>query len=497
MNTDIFELRSLLTPLRRYYLLLVVGVIVGGVLGYLGSINPPVYLATTKVLVQGQSGGAPTFNDVNSGRELATTYQQLVTVRSILVDVSEALDGRLSPEGLASKISVSTALNVLEISALDESPFDAAIIANATANEFVDSVLRRQIVRLAQFQAALAAGGIPYSEGIIAAQANVSSAFSIVEEAVPPTSPSGPSDILVIAIAALSGLAVAVAAAVALQQMDRSIKTVEQLLEVSDAPLLGTVPISPQALTSAERLAERSQVFDFLHLGISFSSVDSESDLRLVVTSAEPHEGKTTISSGLAIAMAKSGTPTLLIDGDLRRPSVHKIFGSAHSPGLSTVVMGELSIDEAIRPTEIPLLSVLSAGPMPPDVNAFIKSHRFHDVVERIKSKNVAIIVDSPPSLAVSDSVLWAELMGSLLLIVSRKTSQSAVAAVTQRFSTFGVVPVGQVFNKVEAQDKTYYHYGYGYGQEGADSSGSTWTKKVGLGWLSRLLRRGRDVRLD
>lgn len=206
-----------------------------------------------------------------------------------------------------------------------------------------------------------------------------------------------------------------------------------------------------------------SEAFRTLRTNIHYSSLDK--DIRVIaVTSAGPGEGKSTISSNLAAAVAQSGKKVLLIDSDLRRPSIHKVFGISNKIGLSNLLIEGLKVgDVALKSAAN--LDVLTAGTIPPNPSEILISKKLSSFLEEMKVQYDTIVIDTPPVAVVTDAQILATKADGVLLVVSQ--SQATIDAVKKAKELLVSVNaniLGVVLNKVEQKsDQMYSYYYYGH----------------------------------
>jgi capsular exopolysaccharide synthesis family protein len=207
----------------------------------------------------------------------------------------------------------------------------------------------------------------------------------------------------------------------------------------------------------------------------------------LLVTSASPSEGKTTIACCVAIAMAQAGQRVVIVDCDLRKPRLHRIFGKDSKVGVTTALLDD-ELDHAILPTEVPNLSVIPAGPIPPNPAEILHSERFKAFLEQVQGRFDRVILDSPPIVPVTDGVVLSTLVdGTLLVVRAFKTSKDLARHALRALLDVGANIAGCVLNAVnldkgEYKYSQYYYYrrdGY-YADEGAAPSGRVSTAPSG-----------------
>jgi capsular exopolysaccharide synthesis family protein len=199
----------------------------------------------------------------------------------------------------------------------------------------------------------------------------------------------------------------------------------------------------------------------------------------LLVTSAGPAEGKTTVACFVAIAMAQAGQRVVIVDCDLRKPRLHRIFGKDSKVGVTTALLSE-DIDDAILPTEVPNLSVIPAGPIPPNPAEILHSERFKAFLAQIQGRFDRVIIDSPPIVPVTDGVVLSTLVdGTILVVRAFKTTKDLARHALRSLLDVGANMAGTVLNAVnlnrgEYRYSEYYYYrrdGY-YGEEATVTSG-------------------------
>lgn len=182
----------------------------------------------------------------------------------------------------------------------------------------------------------------------------------------------------------------------------------------------------------------------------------------LLVTSAGPDEGKSLTLANLGVIIAQSGKRVLIIDADLRKPSQHKILELSNRAGLTNVLVSTEQIDELVIPTEIDNLYLLPSGPIPPNPAELLNSQRAQDIVNEAKEKYDVVLIDSPPSLAVTDSSLLAKLTDGVLLVIrSGVTRQEPLADTVKTLEKTGTKILGAVLNEVLYNRKEYHYYYY------------------------------------
>jgi polysaccharide biosynthesis transport protein len=273
-------------------------------------------------------------------------------------------------------------------------------------------------------------------------------------------------------LAVSASLLVGLLMALLLDLLDRSIKTTEDLEVRLRVPLLGMMP----------RVAKSSARVE-LHVAESPNSAAAESCRlirtnlafagsarplkRLLITSPVAREGKTMISVSIATVLAQAGGRVLLIDGDLRRPRVRQALGLERADlGLTNVLLGQASLEDAIRPTSIPNLFVLLSGPLPPNPAELVDTPAYRQLIDECAARFDRVIVDSPPSVPVADPVIMASHCDGVILVVrAGRTSRDQAAKARRNLVDVGAHIIGAVLNDCDVGGRGYRGYRYSAGE--------------------------------
>jgi polysaccharide biosynthesis transport protein len=314
-----------------------------------------------------------------------------------------------------------------------------------------------------------------------------------------PIRPVRPNLRLNLMLAVLFGLAGGVAVAFVLEQLDTSIRNQEDVERVVGVTFLGVVPSIQEdderlkertdgdvMLKNRDRFIEthpRSSVAECCRtIRTSLVFMTPDRPLRtILVFSSSPQEGKTTTAVNMAITMAQSDQKTLIVDSDMRRPRLHRTFGVPSATGLSTAILDESTIEEAVKATDVRNLFVLPCGPIPPNPTELLHSSAFERVVDALSKKFDRIIFDSPPTLAVADSAVLARVMDGAILVVKAGRTQKALAQRAVRLlQDVRANILGAVLNDLDLTRRGYGYYtyyyrgGYYYGSEKAENPPAT-----------------------
>lgn len=312
----------------------------------------------------------------------------------------------------------------------------------------------------------------------------------VLDAALEPTAPILPRVKLNLALAIVIGLLGGIGLAFLLEALDTSVKTQEDVEKEIGVAFLGIIPTLAHGGTSTARSRRarrrrrrqpdvRGEHIDlFCHdhpksaaaeccrsirTNILFMSPDRP-PRKLLVTSASPREGKTTVAASLAITMAQSGSRVLLVDTDMRKPRVHRAFGIDSDEGLSTAVLGTRKVEELIRPSQVPGLDVLPCGPIPPNPAELIHTERFREVVAQLDRLYDRVVFDSPPVMAVTDPVVLSRLTDGVVLVVkSLVTNRRAARHAVKQLRDVGANMLGAVLNDLDLENREYGYYHYYY----------------------------------
>ncbi|RMG45374.1 MAG: polysaccharide biosynthesis tyrosine autokinase [Acidobacteria bacterium] len=302
----------------------------------------------------------------------------------------------------------------------------------------------------------------------------------IIDEAVPPEIIYRPKKKLNILLGFLLGLCLGIGGAVLAEYIDNTIKSPDDVRDILDLPLLGMVPAprpvkkahgeepvrcDPAVITAEMPLSPAAEAYRELRTAVLLAT-PGHPPRDLTVTSCQPGEGKTTTAVNLAIALAQLGRQVLLVDSDLRRPRCHDVLGVEKDRGVSTFLTGLNDLDPLIQQTRIDRLSLIAAGPVPPNPADLLDSPRFAELVETLRERGEFdhVIFDSPPLLSVVDPVLIGrQTEGVVLVIRSGYTSREAGRLGKDKLEKGRATILGAVLNAVETEHVPYQYRYYRY----------------------------------
>lgn len=284
--------------------------------------------------------------------------------------------------------------------------------------------------------------------------------------AVVPSAPNRPDQQRGILFSAVLALCLAVGVVFLLEHLDDRVDSPADVERLAALPTLGHVPlIGPEQSRMAAILPTRSHVaeaYRALRSSIGFAGADSPIR-RLVVTSASQGEGKTVTSVNLAMAFAADGKRVILVDADLRRPSVHRLLERPGSPGLSELLVARSTLEEVLQETEVENLRVICAGSIPPNPAELLGTQAFRTLLQELDEQADLLLLDTPPCLPVTDPLIVAtQADGVVLVINAGATRKEAVRQAVELLNRAHARMLGVLFNRVQAsQGGRYYHHYY------------------------------------
>jgi polysaccharide biosynthesis transport protein len=301
----------------------------------------------------------------------------------------------------------------------------------------------------------------------------------IIDTAETPQFPVKPRKKRNLLLAVVMGLFLGFGLALFLEYLDNTIKLPDEIKEELNIPFLGAVPAFasngiPQRLpldlvTIHAPKSPASESYRGIRTGILFSSADKSPQV-IMVTSVSPLEGKTTSAANLSVTLANAESRVLLIDADMRRPRIHKIFGLDRKIGLSSVLVGTESLKDAIVSSPVEGLDILPVGHIPPNPSEIIGSQKMGKLLDALRKKYARIIIDSPPILAVTDAVVLSQMVDGVLLVIrSGETPRAAIQNSLAQLQTVNAKILGAMLNAVGVGRDSYYYYQYSHYYYGED----------------------------
>jgi capsular exopolysaccharide synthesis family protein len=319
----------------------------------------------------------------------------------------------------------------------------------------------------------------------------------ILDRAAPIAAPVRPRKLFTLFLSAMAGALLGVAISLVLDVLDNTLKSQEETERLLGVPVLGLIPIiatGEQTAAKREKDGGKQRDRDLGVIGDPHSSaaeacrsirtnltfLSPERPLRsLLITSPGPREGKTTTAINLAASMAQAGGKVLLIDTDMRRPRIHKALGLTNDAGISNMIVGERQAEDLIKTTSVPGLFVLPAGPTPPNPAELLHTNRFAELIGELCGRFDRVILDSPPTSAVTDPAIISNLVdGALLVVRAGATTREAAYFARRQLDDAKAKILGVIVNCIDYRDKShgynyryYRSYQYGYSASPSDAA--------------------------
>jgi len=442
----IHEVLSLLK--KRLLLIVLLALILGaGTFAYARIMLADYYQAYSVLIVSNTDSttlvNSLTSSEYNLNIQLVNSYQVLCKTDRVLSQVVQELNLPYSVNTLKGLVSVGSLNNteIIQICVTNTDPQTAQQIANTLSKVFQKEVT--EIMKMDNVQ--------------------------IIDEAQLPVAPTGPDRTKYTLISVLLGLAAGIGLTFLFELIDQTVRTKEQLQEILAVPTLGVIPRidgnKPEKKEKRKKSSKGHQAsinkhikdsFSKLKVNIDFSCLDCDSRC-IAVTSALPSEGKTLVATNLAVSMAASGHKTLLLDADMRSPSIHSTLNIVNTLGLSDAILLKTDWRKLVMPTTVPRLSVITVGQNPLNPTRIFESKLFLKMINEIKEDYEYVVIDTPPLLLVSDSQIIAPHVDGVVLVISQgKTKIESVKQAKDILVQANANLIGTVLNGISEKSKQY-----------------------------------------
>lgn len=512
------ELKQYFNTIRKWWWLIAASTLVAMISSFIAvQQQPSIYKAKTTLMVgRSLADPNPTGNDVWLGQQLAQTYAEIAKRQPVQEATKQALGLTWLPEYTVSLVPNT---QLIEISVVDTVPERAQAVANELAQQLIEQspsaperqqkerrdFVNRQLqeiekaiddtnARIQDLKQQLAnmfsARQIADTQNQIAAleqklntyQANYAqlltfleggiNTLSVVEPAALPTTPVGPNRGMTVLLAAAIGLLLALGAAFLMDYLDDTLKNPDDIKAATNLSTLGAITViegeSPdqKLVTALHPKSPTAEAYRILRTNLQFSALDNP-PRTLMTTSPNPGEGKSTTLANLGVVMAQQGQRVILVDTDLRRPTLHRFFGLPNSVGLTTALLQANPVaDGFVQPTRIENLQVLTSGPLPPNPAELIGSERFKALLEDLKQHADVVLLDSPPVLAVTDAAILARQVDGVVMVVEAGGTRRPLAtSAKDALEKVGAKVLGVALNRLRPRGDGYYYYYYYYHQ--------------------------------
>ncbi|WP_344358088.1 polysaccharide biosynthesis tyrosine autokinase [Brachybacterium phenoliresistens] len=410
----------------------------------------PQYEASTSIFVRTAATGSISDRSAAADytRQQIATYSDLALTPLVLQPTIDRLGLDLSPEELSPRISadVPEDTSLIVVSVRAESPQGAADLANAVSDS-----LRSEVAAL---------------EGATSVE------LTVVTPAVPANVPSSPDLVQNAILGTLAAVLVGVCAAVVRDLLDSKLRSPQDLKLLTDAPVLASIPTFRTRGSFASGLVHdpqgnHAEAYRELRTNLRFLEMRGRSR-SVLVTSSVKGEGKSTTAINLAAALARSRRRVLLVDADLRDPSVHRCLGVEGGAGLSTVLIGDALLEDVVQPLDLENLTVLASGPVPPNPSELLDSAEMEAFLQEATATYDIVILDSPPVLAVADALVLSRMVSAVAFVAGCRTVQRNQASrALRKLQHVRARILGVVLNRVPRSDRDAYADVYGVAPDG------------------------------
>ena len=499
---------------RRKWIVIEATVIVPVIVLAISYLQPTLYTSAARIIAVSQSPSLSVVVGTNidlskpDERELQTLASFVVTPE-IARRAGAQLGWTDTPAALMADVSAEADANadIITVSAQRSDPKLAAQLVNAFSEQFVQWRKETQqrsfdeAVKLVDEQITAAALGSPERQALLdrrsqldVYKALVTGGLNIGEAAEPAGSPSSPKPKRDGALALFAGLVLGVGLAFVRESLDVKLHSADEIAEATTLPVIAAVPAFRKSEKNSDKLVvlddprgPTAEAFRFLRTNLEF--VDLNNDVKVVmITSPLPGQGKSTTIANLAIAMLRAGKKVSVVEGDLRRPSLHRFFKIANTRGVTNVVAGTspledaahvltfhdpgltitLATDGAVKPAARAArapgdlkLKLLSSGPLPPNPGEIVGSRQFGAVLDTLRAESDYVLVDAPPMFAVGDAAaLAAHVDGIIVILRLDQTTADTIKTVEDFFTRVPARPLGIVVTGVPRSAKgKYYRY--------------------------------------
>lgn len=498
------DLNSFLSILWRRKLVVVIAAGLALMFTIAGiSLITPQYMASTTLRMGTANTGSSGWvsYDIQYTDRLMNTYSNMVMSKQTATQVMNQLH-LSSPPTISVTIPANTELMVIQVS--DPNPKHAADAANAVANVLVTQIeaqyaslgessldiLKQQIdqtqsdldkeradyqnllqqtpqnsqlinatLQTIQLNESTYSSLLSQYQQLREATAQGASKMTVVQAASVPTSPSNPNKKLIIPLGLMLGLVSGTGLAFLFENFDTTMHTTDEIAQRAQLPVLGRIPAAGHVVTTLLFPEKSPQQEAFRRLRTNLFALDPESEIRsLMITSSQPSEGKSTTVANLALAIAQAGRRVILLDGDLRKPSMHDVFHVPNTVGLSSVLTRNVGLDEAIQYSMIPGVQLLTSGPSSPNPAELLGLPEMSEVVDELSKEFDFVLIDAPSLQTVADAPVLSLIVDGVVVVVARGLVRSEVVDIAlDELASVHRKPLGIVVTHSEQTSEFHY----------------------------------------
>jgi receptor protein-tyrosine kinase len=438
------DLKDLVRTARRRWLTIAAFVVLALVVaGALSASATPQYSSQARLFISNDiANSQDAYAASLYSAQRVKSYADLANSRAMMTEVIQDLDLKTTPDALASKISASVVPDtvIILINVTDVSPEGARQIAQSEADN------------LAKYLNTLET---PEGKTTSPIKASVIDPASLNTQAVSPRTG------LNLVVAGILGLIVGLGVALLREMFDTSVTDEHDVRAVTAAPTMARIGYDRQVSSSPvignhENDAARSEAFRILRTNLQFLDIDTPVK-SLVVSSAVAAEGKSLTTAELAAVVAQTGQRVLVVDADLRRPSIAHLFGLSSDVGLTNALVGKISVEECIQRHSQTGVHVLASGPLPPNPTEILQTRAAQQLLEKLTGMFDLVLIDAPPLLPVADAgILARSVTGAILVVRAGKTTKDQLRQATQRLEAVGAQLLGITLNMTSRRAAEY-----------------------------------------
>lgn len=507
------DLKQYVKPLLKWWWLIILSMVVAAVSSYMAVRKEPnTYQAHTTLMIGNFIADPnPNSSEFYLAQQLASAYADIANRELMQGETLKALGLQYLPINSTRAIPNTS---LLEIDVNDTDPQRAQVVANELANQLIKhspsritpedeerqkfindqldklqnqmtttqsdieklqqqlgdltsareiADLQNQITSLQQKFTSLQAN---YASLLATSQKGSVNTLSIIEPAGLPTNPIGPNRLMIVALASAIGLALASLAAYGIEALDDTLKSAEEINHLIKLPILGyigEIPPNKNRLTYVveEPRSQISDSFRLLRTNLEFLGIKNPLQV-IMISSPEVSDGKSTVASNLAASIAQSQNKrVILIDADLRKPTLHNGLTVVNRNGLSDICMGKVNIQDAMIPWGDGAFNFIPAGTLPQNPVELLSSYKISQTIEEIRSYADVIIIDTPPIFLADTLVLSGKADGVLIVITLGHTQRKSVARMLDYVQKAGINLIGVILNHVPRSESYYTGYYY------------------------------------
>lgn len=389
----------------------------------------PEYKATATLRVA-TTNDSVSYGDLLYAQRLMNTFPAIVKSGPVLTKLRQQLNIEKVP---SIKVAFPLDSELMNITVIGEDPELAAQVANLLANLLMSEVRQMRTGRNA--------------------------AVSLIDAATAPKSPTSPRAIFNIGLGVIVGLAGGLGLAFLFENVDTTLYSTKQIEMATEWPIIAHIPQvnSNQVTSFGNGTTPQGEALRYLRTNI-FTPLHETSLQTLMITSAEPREGKSTITANLASTIALGKQNVVVVDADMRLPTLHQIFKLPNQSGLSTVLSEEATLSDALQKSEVPCLSILTSGPLPNNPAELLSSSRMAAVIQQLKQQFDVILLDTPALLPVTDAAILTAIADGIVFIIGRTQSRKeSIDAAHRQLANVNDKLVGVVVNRAQRN----YRYDY------------------------------------